>query len=64
MGIIPLIGFVGKETVYASVLEFSTIGSYLIVFAIFANVFIVYITISVGFKPFIGKKLETPKACT
>lgn len=61
MGIVPLIGFVGKETVYASVLEFSTIGSYLIVFAILANVFIVYITISVGFKPFIGKKLETPK---
>ena len=61
MGIVPLIGFVGKETVYASVLEFTTFGSYLIVLAILANVFIVYITIAVGFKPFIGKELKTPK---
>ena len=61
MGIVPLIGFVGKETVYASVLEFSTFGSYLIILAILANVFIVYITIAVGFKPFIGKELKTPK---
>lgn len=60
MGIIPLIGFVGKETVYASVLEFSDIGSYLIVIAVIANVFIVYITMSSGFKPFFGELKDTP----
>ncbi len=62
MGIIPLIGFVGKETVYASVLEFGDLGSYLIVLTILANVFIVYITALVGFKPFFGKYLQTPKS--
>ena len=61
MGIIPLIGFVGKETVYASVLEFGDIGSYLIVLTILANIFIVYITALVGFKPFFGKHIQTPK---
>lgn len=61
MGIIPLIGFVGKETVYAAALEFTSFGSLLIILAIAANVCIVFITISVGFKPFIGKYKETPK---
>ncbi len=61
MGIIPLIGFVGKETVYASALEFTQFGSLLIILAITANVFIVYITIAVGFKPFFGKLKLTPK---
>jgi multicomponent Na+:H+ antiporter subunit A len=60
MGIIPLIGFVGKETVYASILEFSQFNTILIVLAIAANIFVVYITISVGFKPFWGKLKETP----
>ncbi|MBL1213252.1 MAG: putative monovalent cation/H+ antiporter subunit A [Ignavibacteriae bacterium] len=61
MGIIPLIGFVGKETVYASALEFEPFGTLLIILAIAANVFIVYITIAVGFKPFFGKLKPTPK---
>jgi multicomponent Na+:H+ antiporter subunit A len=62
MGIIPLVGFIGKETVYASILEFETIGSFLIALAIFANAFIVYITIAVGFKPFMGAYTKkTPK---
>ncbi|MBZ0184591.1 MAG: putative monovalent cation/H+ antiporter subunit A [Melioribacteraceae bacterium] len=61
MGIIPLVGFVGKETVYASVLELPTFGNYLIIITILANMFVVYITAMVGFRPFFGKLKSTPK---
>lgn len=61
MGIVPLIGFIGKETVYASALEFLDFGFLFIGLAILANIFIVYITITVGFKPFVGAFKETPK---
>lgn len=60
MGIVPLIGFVGKETVYASVLEAQNFSNILIVLTIAANIFVVYITISVGFKPFLGELKNTP----
>jgi multicomponent Na+:H+ antiporter subunit A len=60
MGIIPLIGFVGKETVYASVLESSNFSTMLIILTIAANVFVVFITISVGFQPFFGQLKNTP----
>ncbi len=61
MGIIPLVGFIGKETVYSSILEIEFWGQILIAIAVFANALIVMITILVGFKPFWGKKSETPK---
>lgn len=54
MGIIPLVGFVGKETVYSSILELSDFSEILITIAILANAFIVLVTILVGFKPFFG----------
>lgn len=60
MGIIPLIGFIGKETVYASVLETQNFSTLLITLTIAANVFVVFITISVGFKPFFGELKKTP----
>lgn len=60
MGIVPLIGFVGKETVYASVLEAPHFNTLLISLTIAANVFVVYITISVGFRPFLGELIATP----
>lgn len=60
MGIVPLIGFVGKETVYASVLESANFNTILIVLTIAANVFVVFITISVGFQPFFGQLKITP----
>ncbi len=62
MGIVPLVGFVGKETVYASALEFTRFGSLFIVLAVAANIFVVYITLAVGFRPFFGVQRETPKA--
>jgi multicomponent Na+:H+ antiporter subunit A len=61
MGIVPLIGFVGKETVYASVLEFTRLEPWLIILTIAANVFVVYITITVGMRPFFGEERKTPK---
>ena len=61
MGIVPLIGFVGKETVYAAALEFTQFGYLFIILAVAANIFVVYITVTVGFKPFFGLKKETPR---
>lgn len=62
MGIIPLIGFIGKETVYESILELDYWGQYLIAIAVFSNALIVMITILVGFKPFWGAVQSTPTA--
>jgi multicomponent Na+:H+ antiporter subunit A len=61
MGIIPLVGFIGKETVYSSILELDYWGQFLIAIAVFANALIVMVTILVGFKPFWGTQLDTPK---
>ncbi|HSL90210.1 MAG TPA: putative monovalent cation/H+ antiporter subunit A [Ignavibacteriaceae bacterium] len=61
MGIIPLVGFIGKETVYESILELDYWGLYLIAIAVLANALIVMITILVGFKPFWGARSSTPK---
>ena len=62
MGIIPLIGFIGKETVYKSILELEYWGTFLIAVAVVANAFVVMITLFVGFKPFWGTILPTPKS--
>ncbi len=61
MGIIPLVGFIGKETVYSSILELGFRGQLLIAVAVISNALIVMITILVGIKPFWGNKTETPK---
>ncbi len=61
MGVIPLVGFIGKETVYSSILEVDFWGQFLIAVAVISNALIVMITILVGFKPFWGKKVESPK---
>lgn len=61
MGIIPLVGFIGKETVYSAILELDYWGLFLLAVAVIANALIVMITILVGFKPFWGKLLSTPK---
>ena len=61
MGVIPLVGFIGKETVYKSILELEYWGTFLIAAAVLANAFVVMITLFVGFKPFWGKMLPTPR---
>lgn len=56
MGIIPLVGFIGKETVYASLLEIETIGGLLLAIAVLANIFLVMTTILAGIKPFFASQ--------
>ncbi len=55
MGVIPLIGFIGKETLYKAVLEVHPWGRVLIVLAVAASAFLVVVTLLVGFRPFLGK---------
>ncbi len=62
MGIIPLIGFIGKETVYSAILEIEYWGIFLIIIAVISNALIVMVTILVGLKPFFGKLTSTPVA--
>ena len=61
MGIIPLVGFIGKETVYKSILELEYWGIFLIAAAVLANAFVVMVTLFVGFKPFWGKAMDTSR---
>jgi multicomponent Na+:H+ antiporter subunit A len=61
MGVIPLIGFIGKETVYKAILELDRWGLVLIAAAVLANAFIVMVTLLVGVRPFFGKLRQTPK---
>jgi len=55
MGVIPLIGFIGKETLYKAVLEVQPWGRALIVLAVAASALLVVVTLLVGFRPFLGK---------
>ncbi|MWV54553.1 putative monovalent cation/H+ antiporter subunit A [Chlorobium phaeovibrioides] len=61
MGVIPLIGFIGKETVYKAILELDRWGLPLIGAAVLANACVVMVTLLVGFRPFLGKAKETPR---
>ena len=61
MGIIPLVGFIGKETVYSSILEVENFRFFLLALAVISNAFVVMVTILVGLKPFFGSLLPTPK---
>jgi multicomponent Na+:H+ antiporter subunit A len=61
MGIIPLVGFIGKETVYSSILEVENFRFFLLALAVISNAFVVMVTILVGIKPFFGNLLPTPK---
>ncbi|MEJ2103755.1 MAG: putative monovalent cation/H+ antiporter subunit A, partial [Ignavibacteriaceae bacterium] len=61
MGIIPLVGFIGKETVYSSILEVENFRFFLLALAVISNAFVVMVTILVGLKPFFGHFLQTPK---
>ncbi len=62
MGIIPLVGFIGKETVYSSILEVENFRFFLLALAVISNAFVVMVTILVGIKPFFGNLLSTPKS--
>lgn len=61
MGVIPLVGFIGKETVYKAILELESYGIPLIIAAVAANALVVMVTLLVGFRPFWGDTRTTPK---
>ncbi|HED30415.1 MAG TPA: DUF4040 domain-containing protein, partial [Prosthecochloris aestuarii] len=61
MGVIPLVGFIGKETVYTSILELETWGTVLISVAVIANAFVVMVTLLSGIRPFWGSRRPTPE---
>ncbi|MBO8092307.1 MAG: putative monovalent cation/H+ antiporter subunit A [Prosthecochloris sp.] len=61
MGVIPLVGFIGKETVYSSILELETWGTMLISVAVIANAFVVMVTLLSGIRPFWGSRRPTPE---
>ncbi|HEX9252976.1 MAG TPA: proton-conducting transporter membrane subunit, partial [Ignavibacteriaceae bacterium] len=62
MGIIPLVGFIGKETVYSAILEVENFRFLILALAVISNAFVVMVTILVGLKPFFGNILPTPKS--
>ncbi len=62
MGIIPLVGFIGKETVYSAIQEVENFRFLLLSLAVVSNAFVVMVTILVGLKPFFGQLLPTPKS--
>ncbi len=53
-GIPPLVGFIGKETIYHAVLEAPVAASFLIVLAVLANIFLVVAAAMMTIKPFFG----------
>ena len=61
MGIIPLVGFIGKETVYSAILEVEGWGLWLLAAAVAANALVVMITLQAGFRPFWSGRKQTPK---
>jgi multicomponent Na+:H+ antiporter subunit A len=61
MGVIPLVGFIGKEAVYTSILELETWGTVLISVAVIANAFVVMVTLLSGIRPFWGSRRPTPE---
>jgi multicomponent Na+:H+ antiporter subunit A len=62
MGIVPLVGFIGKETVYSSIMQVEDFRFLLLAVAVISNALIVMVTILVGIKPFFGNLLPTPKS--
>ncbi len=54
-GIPPSFGFVGKDLIYASTLGSETTSIILTVVAVLTNVFLLYASILVGVRPFVGK---------
>ncbi len=62
-GIPPLVGFIGKETIYHAVLEAPVAAVVLIVLAVTANVFLVVAAAMMTIKPFFGKAVPDEDLC-
>ncbi len=57
----PMFGFIGKELLYKSKFDLETIGAWLMVAAVLANVALVAAALMVAVRPFWGPLHETPQ---
>jgi multicomponent Na+:H+ antiporter subunit A len=57
----PMFGFIGKELLYKTKISIDSVGAYLILAAVVANVALVASALLVSVKPFLGRQCETPK---
>jgi multicomponent Na+:H+ antiporter subunit A len=57
----PLFGFIGKELLYKTKLDLDTVGAWVVMVAVVANVALVASALMVSVGPFLGKRKETPK---
>jgi multicomponent Na+:H+ antiporter subunit A len=58
----PMFGFIGKEALYTAKLDIETIGLWLIIVAVLANVLLVAMSLVVAIWPFFGSFRQTPKS--
>ncbi len=58
----PMFGFIGKELLYKSQLDLETIGAWLVLAAVLANIALVATAILVGLRPFWGRLRSTPRS--
>ncbi len=58
----PMFGFVGKELLYKAKLDLESIGVWLILAAVLANVALVASALMVSVRPFFGRPRTTPRA--
>jgi multicomponent Na+:H+ antiporter subunit A len=57
-----MFGFIGKELLYKTKLDLETVGGWLVIAAVAANVVLVATALLVAVRPFWGRRLETPKS--
>jgi len=57
----PMFGFIGKEMLYTTKLELNTVGAWVVILAVVANVALVASALMVSVGPFLGRLKETPK---
>ena len=57
----PMFGFVGKELLYKTKLDLETLGAWLVLTAVLANVALVATALMVSVRPFWGRFRSTPK---
>jgi len=58
----PMFGFIGKELLYKTKLDLETVGGWLVVAAVAANVALVATALLVAVRPFWGRRRETPRS--
>jgi multicomponent Na+:H+ antiporter subunit A len=57
----PMFGFIGKELLYKTKITIDSVGAWLILAAVIANVALVASALLVSVKPFLGRLKHTPK---